>query len=111
MRHLVEYMLEDGGSILVEVDEPETRGGITRAARPGELAVKATQTFESAIEKIKPTTEIIINKLRGLSSAPDKLSVEFGLKMSAEAGALIAAASAEANYKITLTWNKEKTSD
>jgi len=36
------------------------------------------------------------------------VEVEFGLKMSAEAGAVVAAAGAEANYKVTLTWKREQ---
>ncbi len=32
MKHLVEFPLEEGGSIVVEIDEPET-GGTVRAGR------------------------------------------------------------------------------
>ena len=34
--------------------------------------------------------------------------MEFGLKMNAEAGAVVAAAGAEANHKVTLTWKREQ---
>lgn len=104
MKRLIEFPLEDGGSIVVEVDEPEPEGGVVRAARPGEIAAKAGQTFEAALERIKPAAGAIIAKLRSLSDPPDELEIEFGLKMSAEAGAVVAAAGAEANYKVTLTW-------
>lgn len=73
--------MEDGGSIVVEVDEPAPEGGVVRAARPGEIAAKAGQTFEAALERIKPATGTIIAKLRGLSDPPDEAVVEFGLKM------------------------------
>ncbi len=32
----------------------------------------------------------------------------FGLKMNAEAGAVIASGGVEANYKVTLTWKREE---
>jgi hypothetical protein len=33
--------------------------------------------------------------------------VEFGIVLSAEAGAVLAAASAAANYKVTMNWKKQ----
>ncbi len=35
-----------------------------------------------------------------------EVAVEFGVKMSAETGAIIAKASGEANFKINLMWKK-----
>ena len=107
MRHLIEFPLEDGGSIVIEVDEPETEGGVVRAARPGEIVAKAGQTFEEALERVKPAAGAIIKKLKELSDAPDEVEVEFGLKMSAQAGAVIAVASVEANYRVKLRWTRE----
>jgi hypothetical protein len=37
---------------------------------------------------------------------PDQVQIEFGLILNAQAGAVLAAASAGANYKVTLTWKK-----
>ncbi len=41
MKRLIEFPLEEGGSILMEVGEPAPEGGVVRAARPGEIAAKA----------------------------------------------------------------------
>jgi hypothetical protein len=80
-----------------------------RAARPGEVAAKAGQTFEVALERIKPVAGTIIAKLRGLSDPPDEAVVEFGLKMSGQAGSVVVASvGAEAHYKVTLTWRREE---
>ena len=76
MKRLVEFPLADGTSILVEVDEPEAEG-IVRAARPGEVAERATQTFEAALEKIKPAAAAIISQLREVRDPPDQVGVEF----------------------------------
>ncbi len=116
MKRLVEFPLQEGGTLLVEVDEPErsaempTRGGVIKAARPGEIADKAQDTFEDALDKIKPAAQAVIDKLRELHDAPDEISVEFGIKLSAEAGAFIASAGVEANYEVTLTWTKSSES-
>lgn len=107
MKHLIEFPLEDGTTILVEVDEPEPEGGLVRAARPGEVVARAQQSFEQSLDKVRPAAAAIIKKLRGLSDPPDEIEVEFGLKLSAEAGAIIAAAGIEANYTVTLKWKKQ----
>ncbi len=103
MKRLVEFPLEDGGTILVEVDVPEEMGMVP-AARGGEVVHRAQQTFEAAVGKIRPAAQVIIGKLRTLHDPPDEIEVEFGLKMSAEAGAIVAAGGVEANYKVKLTW-------
>ena len=108
MKHLVEFPLEDGGTITVEVDEPDAGGHLTRGLNPLESTDKASRTFEAALEKIKPAAAVIIAKLRDISNPPRQLEVEFGLKMSAGAGVFIASAVTEANFKVTLTWKSEE---
>jgi len=104
MKHLIEFPLENGETILVEVDEPEA-SGLVPVARPGEIAAKATQTFESAMDQIKPLASGIVQKLRALSEPADEITVEFGLKLTASAGIYLAAGvGGEANYKVTLKW-------
>ena len=107
MKRLIEFPLADGGSVFIEIDEPEGAGGTVRAARPGELAEKAQVTFEEALQRIRPAAEAIVGRLRDLSDPPDQVGVEFGLKLSAAAGAIIAAVGAEANYKVTLSWRRK----
>jgi hypothetical protein len=60
---LVEFPLEGGGSVVVEVAESELPEGPVRAARPGEIAAKATQSFEAALAKVRPAAEGIIANL------------------------------------------------
>ena len=108
MKRMIEVPLESGGSVLMEVDLDESeQEGMVPAARPGEMAAKAKQTFEEALEQIKPAADVVIEKLRGMSSQPDEMEVTFGLKMSAEAGAFIASASTEANFTVLLRWNRD----
>jgi hypothetical protein len=106
MKHFVEFKMDDGSVILVEVDEPEM-GGTTRAGRrPGEIVEEAKYTFEQALSKIRPATEKVISTLRGLAHKPDEIEMEFGFSLNAEAGVVIASASTAANYKVTLRWKQ-----
>jgi Trypsin-co-occurring domain 1 len=105
LKTLIEYPIEGGGSIVVEVNEAEE--GVVRAARPGEIAARATQTFESALDIIKPAAAAIVGKLRTLSEV-DQVGVEFGIKLGAKAGVYIASTDTEANFKISLTWKRSE---
>ena len=109
MKRFVEFKMEDGGMIVVEVDEPET-GGTTRATRrPEEIAEEAKETFEQALSKVRPATEKVIMTLRGLAYKPDEIEMEFGFSLNAAVGVVIASASTDANYKVTLRWKGEAT--
>jgi NTP-dependent ternary system trypsin peptidase co-occuring protein len=102
MKSLIEYPLVGGGSVLVEVDQPEAEG-VVRAARPGEIAARASQTFEDALDSIRPAIASLMSKLKELS-APGQIGVEFGIKLGAKAGAVFTSADVEANFKVSLTW-------
>ena len=108
MKRLIEFTLENGGSIIVEASDSASEMGIAPAARPGEIATRATQTLETALEAVRPTAEAILTRLSGLSERPSEVSVEFGLKVGAQAGAIIASGTVEANFIVKLTWTREK---
>ncbi len=112
MKRLIEFSLEDGESMLIEVESDDEGGGLVPASRGmrggPSVAEKATMSFQEAMDKVKPAAEVIIKKLRSLSDQPDEVEVEFGLKLTAEAGAVLAAAGIEANYTVKLKWIKSK---
>ena len=103
MKRLVEFPLEEGGSIVVEVDEPESAGTI-RAAR-GDTIVKAKETLEEALNNVLPVTKSLVEKLRSIGNKPDEIEVTFGVSLNTAVGAVIASASAEGNFSVTLHWS------
>lgn len=110
MKQLIEFSLEDGTSFLMEVDEPETIA-VERVALPsGRLVLKAQQSFEEALDKVKPVASTLISKLRGLNTPADEVEVKFGLKLTADAGAIFTSVGGEVSYEITLKWNQPKES-
>ena len=76
--------------------------------RPAGVAERAGETFEAALSRVKPTAEAIVNSMRGVGDSPDEIEVEFGVKVNAEAGAVVAKAAGEANFKIKLRWIRER---
>ncbi|WP_144660543.1 CU044_2847 family protein [Paenarthrobacter nicotinovorans] len=109
MSRLVEFTTDDGGTVVVEVASGAgslvTRGGDHAADHSGVFA-RAQQTFQRALEQVRPAVQGVIDELLSLENRPDELSVEFGIDLHAEAGAFIASASTASNFKVRLTWNK-----
>jgi hypothetical protein len=107
MSQLAKFPLKNGGFLAVEVDGAEGPGGrVMRGSPSANALAEASDTFEAALEKVRSAAEGILDQLRSLAQPPDEVAVEFGVKMSAETGAIIAKASGEANFKINLTWKK-----
>lgn len=107
MKRLIEFPLEDGTSIIVEADDAPAAGTV-RGAHSSEVVEKAKQTFEASLERIKPVAASIIAKLRELGDRPEQVGVEFGIKLNAAAGVVLASSGVEANFKVTLTWKLEQ---
>jgi Trypsin-co-occurring domain 1 len=112
MTRLVEFPLQTGGVVVVEVDEPpkddETvvRRGIGQRGRPAEVASRAGETLEAAIERIQPAASAMVERLRNTADVPEEIEIEFGIRLSAEVGAIVAHTAAEANFRITLRWKQ-----
>jgi hypothetical protein len=104
MKRYLQFALESQeGAVVVEVQEAD-EGGYERAARAPELAVKAGQTFEAALDKVRPIAQAVVAKVQGLGGGLAEVMVEFGLKMDAHAGIVVAAGGVEANFKVSLKW-------
>jgi hypothetical protein len=105
MRKLVEYPLHDGGTVLVQVEDVSS-GPVTRGLgeRAKDIAERSTQTFEEATRSVTPAAESLIGRLQQLEHPPEDIALEFGIQLTAEAGAFIASVAAEANFKVSLTW-------
>ena len=105
MKRLVQFSLEHGGSVLVEIDEPAdppVMRGLGKD-RPT-VAEQADKTFEEATAAVTPAAESLIARLRSIDDPPAEIGIEFGVQLSAQTGAFIASAAAAANFKVSITW-------
>ena len=105
VKRLVEFPLEQGGGVLIEVDEPPA-GSVMRGIGkdPPILAERTDKTFEEATAVVTPTAVSLIAQLRSISNPPAEIGIEFGVQLSAQTGAFIASAAAAANLKVSMTW-------
>jgi hypothetical protein len=103
MKRLISFPLEAGGNIVVEVDEG-AGGSVTRGLHPSDLIETVGNSFEAVIEAIRPAAVAVATKFRSFPDAPENLEVEFGLKFAGQAGAFIASASTEAQFRVKMVW-------
>ncbi|MFJ6382498.1 CU044_2847 family protein [Kitasatospora sp. NPDC092039] len=98
----------DGGAqdvVRVEIS-PAGEDGLVRVARPGQVVARATRSLGEMVTGIRPVAQGFVDGFRGMVHAPDELSLEFGLSLSAEADVIISSTAAQANFKVSLTWHR-----
>jgi Trypsin-co-occurring domain 1 len=114
VRRLVEFPLQDGGSVVVEIDDDAAGGAsagaggvLTRGLSDRRVVEQAQQSFEQAVGRVQPAVQVMLARLRALADAPDEVQVEFGVQLSAQAGAFVAAASSTGNFRVSMTWRSQ----
>ena len=107
MKEMIEFELEDGGTIWIEGEE-ETLKGMQRVGRGGGSDRQKAGKFTAALSHIRPAAETVLNAFREMNT-PDEIGLEFGMKFTAKAGAVFASADSEATFKVSLKWiNSDK---
>lgn len=94
----------DGERVVVEV--PPGSSGIVRAARPGEIAGTAARSLAESFDQVRAAAAVLLERMTTMPSPPDTVEVELGVKINAEAGAVIAKTAAEGNFTVRLTWER-----
>jgi Trypsin-co-occurring domain 1 len=108
----VEFPLASGGQLLVRVADVDSGGSVvTRGERMAGPLEKAESTFEAALGTIRVVAQGVLGQLGGLARSPDEVRVEFGLELTAKAGAILAAAGTTAQLKVGLTWRPQAPED
>ncbi|MEP6775437.1 MAG: CU044_2847 family protein [Chloroflexota bacterium] len=106
MKRVIEFPMENGEMLLVEVDDAGGSSSTLRGMPSSNVIERARVTYEQAMDNIRPAAESIIVRMRELAEPPDVIDLEFGIKLSADIGAFLASTSAEAQFTLKLTWNR-----
>lgn len=95
---------EDDELILVEFEEVGLRSVSSRDA--GELVEKSKQAIERSMKTVQRMAKKAVKTIKAIpvSERPNKVEFLFGIKMSGEAGAVVAKMGAEAAITVTMTW-------
>jgi hypothetical protein len=110
MRQYVAFPVKkDGGDVIVaEVAKLPDDTGTEPAALPDQVARKAAETFEAAVAKAKPIAQAVIATMTDVAEGVTEVQVEFGLKLSAEAGVILTSGGVEANFTVSVKWERDK---
>lgn len=98
----MEFRTADG--TVVGVESGERPNGSRLVAR-GDGTLQAARTFEGALEGVRAAAESALRVFRDGTLRPDGVEIEFGVKLSAETGAIIAKGTAEGHLVVKLTWS------
>jgi hypothetical protein len=106
MSRLIKFDLDSTGqqTILVESDEIFPLKGEQQVSVGGTVAEKASQAFDAALAGVKPIADAVMRQLTNAAASANEISVEFGIKLTANAGVILAGTSAEGNCKVSLKW-------
>jgi len=105
MAWLVSMPLDEGGEVLLEVAGDDEQG-FQRVGRGEDAVKRAAETMQNALGQLRPTAQTVIDQFRTLSDAPDKISLGFGIKVTGEAQLVIAKAASEANFQVSIEWQR-----
>ncbi|WBO69384.1 CU044_2847 family protein [Streptomyces camelliae] len=105
MGRLVEFTTEDGIAVVVESVEGGT--GARPVGRGDGPVAQASRTFEGALDGVRAAAQSALRVFRDGTLRPDSVELEFGVKLTAEAGAIIAKGAAEGQLVVRLGWSKQ----
>ncbi|MGC0331843.1 hypothetical protein RKD23_004833 [Streptomyces sp. SAI-170] len=101
MAALTQIPLDGGGFVLVEQPGlPD--GGPVKAGRIGDTVRELPVTLETALEPVTQAARATLAQLR--KARPDEITVEFGVELAFEAGAVITKTQAGCHLKVTVSW-------
>lgn len=109
-KELVEFTTEDGAVIVVEstLDDVGAGGYELVSSGPDETPViKSKQSLAQALGQLKPITEMLFKSLNDINH-PSQIELEFGVKLGAKAGLVIASADSEVTFRVKLAWSNKK---
>ncbi|MCX4392887.1 MULTISPECIES: CU044_2847 family protein [unclassified Streptomyces] len=104
MTALMEFTTESGATVTVEVDR-HTQGAQLVALGDDNTLARAGRTFDSALTGIRSAAESALAVFRDGALKPDGVELEFGVKITAEAGAVIAKSAVEGHLTVKLSWS------
>lgn len=102
---VVEFPVDGGGAVLVQVAPGAPAGVVTRGLGVAQGVEKIEHSFGQALGTIQAVANGVLEQLSGMGRRPDEVHLEFGLEFTANAGtALLVAAGGSAHLLVEMTW-------
>jgi NTP-dependent ternary system trypsin peptidase co-occuring protein len=100
---LIRIGLQDGGWLLVESEEPE-RAGPVQASRVTDAVQDLPGNLRTVLRSVTQASREVLAELR--DAGPDEVKVEFGVKLTVAAGAVLTKGEASCHLKVTVGWSE-----
>jgi hypothetical protein len=105
MTELLRWRTERG-PVVVETGDHDALP--TMRPSPDVVVHDAAGTFEDALAGVRAAAVSALATFRDDALRPDQVTIEFGVKLSAEAGAVIAKTALEGHLLVKLAWTREQ---
>ncbi|MFF3334737.1 CU044_2847 family protein [Streptomyces sp. NPDC002888] len=103
MTPLTRIPLDGGGCVLIE--QPGVWDGPVKAGRAGDAVRELPGTLQGALEPVTDAARATLDQLR--KARPDEITIEFGVDLAFEAGAVITKSQASCHLKVTMSWKSD----
>jgi hypothetical protein len=108
MTELARFELQQGGDVVVEV---ATGPATARVSRRDDVVLDAKVSFERALGAVKDAASAALGQFQAMARKPDEVEIKFGVKLSAEAGAVIAKTGIDGQFEVKLKWKRPPAED
>ncbi|MFP3991181.1 CU044_2847 family protein [Streptomyces sp. E11-3] len=96
----MEFKTDDG--VVFAVEPADNDSGARLVGRNG--GDRTPRAFTDSLDGVRAAAESALRVFRDGSLNPDSVEIEFGVKLTAEAGALIAKSALEGHLVVKLAW-------
>lgn len=104
----VEYPLDGGGTVTIEVED---HPGMARAGRAATVLREATETLDQALANVRAAASAALGQFRAMANSPDEIEIKFGVKLDVQAGAVIARTGLQGQFEVKLKWIRAEAED
>jgi hypothetical protein len=107
MSNYIETVSNEGQTVRIEVSDDHRETGFARPGKSGaETSPAAQQAYQQMLDTIRVCANGMIDTIQGLASQPSGASLDFGIKIDGEAGAMIAKSIGDGQFKVSLSWRQ-----
>ncbi len=108
MAEYIETQTKDGATLKIEVESiSKMAAGFTRSTSPANVSHDGVKdAYDQTLQTVRICANGMIETLKGLDTLPSSASIDFAIKIDADAGAMVAKSLGDAHFKVSLSWKQ-----
>lgn len=101
MNELIRFETAQGPA-LIEVDADSY--GVEHVSRDAHGVIESGRRLDEALHAARPAIDAVVHTVQQI--LPDGFEIEFGIKLNAEAGVIVAKTATEGHFTVRLMWHR-----